>query len=253
MKLMDMMIYDITPLQSIIKTISTSCDIFTLIVEPEKLEIRAMDRGHIQYYQANIDPDYFSPYIVNETNQFELNPTDLLEIFSRVHNNETLEIKLDETGNKFQCEIINPDTQTKKQYNITPIDSEYHTPEFPLELEELEGKFSINTKEFSQQLKDLILKRNSAKVKIIQENNKLILESVDDFNDTNKIEIPLEEAEYYQGEAIYGHELLIDAINGGTKLSKDTHVYFAEMSPITLEWKELLYTFRVVTAPRIEE
>lgn len=253
MKIMDMTIWDITPIQSIIKTISSSCDILTLIANSDNIEIRAMDKGHIQYYTATLNPEYFQVYIVNEENEFELDPSDLLEIFSRVHKNETLEIKLDENGTKFQCEIINPDTQTKKQYNLTPIANEYHVPEFPMKLNEFEGQFIIDTKEFKQQLKDLILKRNSAKVNIIQKDNILFLESVDDFNDTNKIEIPLEEASNYQGNAIYSHELLQEAVNGGTNLSENTNIYFEEYQPIIMEWKNIDYTFTVVTAPRIED
>jgi len=221
----------------------------TIKLDPDKIDIIAMDPANVAMIIFKLLSSSFVEYTVEQPTNMSLSLDNLNQILKRAKPSDTLILELDEENNKLKIQLKGSTTRTFHISLIDLEDSEREVPdlEFPIKVE-------IPTSVFDEAVEDMSV--ISEAILLTAEPSKFIIQAesatnsakveIDKDSDTN-ITMTKED----KLTAKYSVEYLKKIIKG-SKLTDTLTLQFNQDYPLKTEYKLLdKLSFTVILAPRV--
>jgi len=223
----------------------------TFNVDPEGIQLRAMDPSRVAMVDFQWSKDVFDDYQCDQPQKMCINISELLKLLRRASREEVIEISLNPETARLQISITGRYTRTFNMPTLEPQEEEVPTPKITFKVQA-----KITTDGLRQAIEDAQLV--SDHVRIEADNEKLVLNATGDLMDAN-IELKkgsdtlLDLQVQEPAKATFSLSYLAEIIKAASASSEIATIEFANDMPIHIDFqqpKEGKLTYYL--APRIE-
>lgn len=238
-------------LRDMFSAIAILVDEATFNVDPEGIQLRAMDPSRVAMVDFQWSKDVFDDYQCDQPQKMCINISELLKLLRRASREEVIEISLNPETARLQISITGRYTRTFNMPTLEPQEEEVPTPKITFKVQA-----KITTDGLRQAIEDAQLV--SDHVRIEADNEKLVLNATGDLMDAN-IELKkgsdtlLDLQVQEPAKATFSLSYLAEIIKAASASSEIATIEFANDMPIHIDFqqpKEGKLTYYL--APRIE-
>ena len=226
-----------TVAETILTEIKLECD-------NDGMRFRGLDGGHTSFFEANFKKSYFTSYELDNVDNIIIDTSEINKIFKRIKNDDDISIVID---TNFLLIKVSSE-KNEKTFKLNSVDMEYDSPNMPNI--EYPVSFTINFKEFKENVTDANLFEDRLRMKV--ESDNLII-----FNNSMMGEyeskLKLETSYETTYTSTFSMEL-INRIFKLTSLSNEININMGTDMPMLMTLNDLFEDIEVkfLTAPRIE-
>lgn len=238
-------------LRDMFSAIAILVDEATFNVDPEGIQLRAMDPSRVAMVDFKWSKDVFDDYQCDQPQKMCINISELLKLLRRASREEVIEISLNPENARLQISITGRYTRTFNMPTLEPQEEEAPTPKITFKVQA-----KITTDGLRQAIEDAQLV--SDHVRIEADNEKLVLNATGDLMGAN-IELKkgsdtlLDLQVQEPSKATFSLSYLAEIIKAASASSEIATIEFANDMPIHIDFqqpKEGKLTYYL--APRIE-
>lgn len=228
--------------KSIIETTDKVLDEIRFTADSEGIRFSVLDRGHVSFFNANFEREYFDTYKIEEPETFTVATGELLQVLRRGKNDEDMTITVTDSNL-----IILFTGAGKRKFTINLIETDYSSPTAP-QLNLPVNDICISFKEFKETIKDCNVFGDKFKIKA--DKNEFIISGGDEFGGY--------EGNIYVDESLESVASIfaIDKIQDTFKLevTDELLICLGNDTPLILKWNDNFgLEVSYLLAPRIEE
>lgn len=226
-----------TVAETILTEIKLECD-------NDGMRFRGLDGGHTSFFEANFKKSYFTSYELDNVDNIIIDTSEINKIFKRIKNDDDISIVID---TNFLLIKVSSE-KNEKTFKLNSVDMEYDSPNMPNI--EYPVSFTINFKEFKENVTDANLFEDRLRMKV--ESDNLII-----FNNSmmGEYESKLKLETSYENTYTSTFSMeLINRIFKLTSLSNEININMGTDMPMLMTLNDLFEDIEVkfLTAPRIE-
>ena len=223
--------------ETILTEIKLECD-------NDGMRFRGLDGGHTSFFEANFKKSYFTSYELDNVDNIIIDTSEINKIFKRIKNDDDISIVID---TNFLLIKVSSE-KNEKTFKLNSVDMEYDSPNMPNI--EYPVSFTINFKEFKENVTDANLFEDRLRMKV--ESDNLII-----FNNSmmGEYESKLKLETSYENTYTSTFSMeLINRIFKLTSLSNEININMGTDMPMLMTLNDLFEDIEVkfLTAPRIE-
>ena len=238
-------------LRDMFSAIAILVDEATFNVDPEGIQLRAMDPSRVAMVDFQWSKDVFDDYQCDQPQKMCINISELLKLLRRASREEVIEISLNPETARLQISITGRYTRTFNMPTLEPQEEEVPTPKITFKVQA-----KTTTDGLRQAIEDAQLV--SDHVRIEADNDKLVLNATGDLMGAN-IELKkgsdslLDLQVQEPAKATFSLSYLAEIIKAASASSEIATIQFANDMPIHIDFqqpKEGKLTYYL--APRID-
>lgn len=226
-----------TVAETILTEIKLECD-------NDGMRFRGLDGGHTSFFEANFKKSYFTSYELDTVDNIIIDTSEINKIFKRIKNDDDISIIID---TNFLLIKVSSE-KNEKTFKLNSVDMEYDSPNMPNI--EYPVSFTINFKEFKENVTDANLFEDRLRMKVESDNLIIFNNSMmGEYESKLKLETNYDDT--------YTSTFSMDLINRIfklTSLSNEININMGTDMPMLMTLNDLFEDIEVkfLTAPRIE-